>query len=327
MSFRREKYVPKGGPDGGDGGKGGDVILRVDPNMRTLIDYQYKRHFKAERGEHGKGANRHGKNGKDTIIPVPPGTVVYKIIDPDLTGENLKDSRNLKFIGELLEGELVVARGGEGGLGNARFKSSTRQSPRFATQGKKGEELSILLELKLIADVGIVGLPNVGKSTLLSKLSQATPKIAAYPFTTLEPNLGWVPIGENSGFTIADMPGIIEGAHKGKGLGLEFLRHIERTRVLLFLLDATSESPKQELQLLRQEIKEYNPYILQKEQIIAVNKIDLVTGAKLKKIKSELDEPLFFISALENKGLRKLKKALIELFVRQRWKEKSPSSI
>jgi len=327
VSFRREKYVPKGGPDGGDGGKGGDVILRVDPNMRTLIDYQYKRHFKAERGEHGKGANRHGKNGKDTIIPVPPGTVVYKIIDPDLTGENLKDSRNLKFIGELLEGELVVARGGEGGLGNARFKSSTRQSPRFATQGKKGEELSILLELKLIADVGIVGLPNVGKSTLLSKLSQATPKIAAYPFTTLEPNLGWVPIGENSGFTIADMPGIIEGAHKGKGLGLEFLRHIERTRVLLFLLDATSESPKQELQLLRQEIKEYNPYILQKEQIIAVNKIDLVTGAKLKKIKSELDEPLFFISALENKGLRKLKKALIELFVRQRWKEKSPSSI
>lgn len=327
MSFRREKYVPKGGPDGGDGGKGGDVILRVDPNMRTLIDYQYKRHFKAERGEHGKGANRHGKNGKDTIIPVPPGTVVYKIIDPNLTGENLKDSRNLEFIGELLEGELVVARGGEGGLGNARFKSSTRQSPRFATQGKKGEELSILLELKLIADVGIVGLPNVGKSTLLSKLSQATPKIAAYPFTTLEPNLGWVPIGENSGFTIADMPGIIEGAHKGKGLGLEFLRHIERTRVLLFLLDATSESPKQELQLLRQEIKEYNPYILQKEQIIAVNKIDLVTGAKLKKIKSELDEPLFFISALENKGLRKLKKALIELFVRQRWKEKSPSSI
>jgi GTP-binding protein len=327
VSFRREKYVPKGGPDGGDGGKGGDVILRVDPNMRTLIDYQYKRHFKAERGEHGKGANRHGKNGKDTIIPVPPGTVVYKIIDPNLTGENLKDSRNLEFIGELLEGELVVARGGEGGLGNARFKSSTRQSPRFATQGKKGEELSILLELKLIADVGIVGLPNVGKSTLLSKLSQATPKIAAYPFTTLEPNLGWVPIGENSGFTIADMPGIIEGAHKGKGLGLEFLRHIERTRVLLFLLDATSESPKQELQLLRQEIKEYNPYILQKEQIIAVNKIDLVTGAKLKKIKSELDEPLFFISALENKGLRKLKKALIELFVRQRWKEKSPSSI
>lgn len=280
--------------------------------MRTLIDYHYKRHFKAKRGEHGKGSNCHGKDGESIIIPVPPGTVVFKI-KGDKAGQDLGEEE-LEYLGELIDGDMIVAKGGRGGLGNARFKSSTRQRPYFATKGEKGEQAWLFLELKLIADVGIVGLPNAGKSTLLSKLSAARPKIADYPFTTLAPNLGYLELEDGRGLTIADMPGIIENAHKGKGLGLEFLRHIERTKVLLFLLDITSD-PLHDLAILENEIKEYNPYILKKRNLIVFNKIDLVDERKIKKIKESVNDPVFFISALRGDGVEELKEALIKITV------------
>jgi len=265
VSFRREKYVPKGGPDGGDGGKGGDVILISDPNMSTLLDYRYKRKYVAPNGEPGMGALKTGKSGEDIILRVPVGTVVK---DKE-TGEVLFDftEPNQTF---------VVARGGKGGKGNTHFKSPTNQAPRKAEPGKLGEERWIILELKLIADVGIVGFPNAGKSTLISVISAAKPKIADYPFTTLEPVLGLVQYKDYKSFVVADIPGIIEGASQGKGLGLKFLRHIERTKILLFLIASNSEDPFNEYKVLIKELKSYSKELLKKPHLVAISKMDLI---------------------------------------------------
>ena len=265
VSFRREKYMPKGGPDGGDGGDGGSVIFICDPHMRSLYDFTRRKHIRAQRGEHGKGANKSGKNGRDVEIKVPAGTQLYS----DETGE---------LIGEITtdQDRLVVAKGGKGGRGNARFATATHQAPREWEQGQLGQEMHILLELKLIADVGLVGLPNAGKSTLLSRLSNARPKVADYPFTTLQPNLGVVHYKDAGAFVIADIPGLIEGAHEGKGLGLEFLRHIERTKVLVFLVDMASETPWQDFQTLISELESHDLSLLQKPRIVCLNKIDAV---------------------------------------------------
>jgi GTP-binding protein len=239
-SFRREKFVPMGGPDGGDGGRGGDIIVRGDRNLSTLLDYTYRDSWEAERGEHGMGSNKTGRSGADVVLPVPAGTII-------------RDHQSGDFIGEILgDGEeIIVARGGRGGKGNAQFASSTHQAPREWEPGREGEQKSLDLELKLIADVGLVGMPNAGKSTLLSVISKATPKIADYPFTTLSPNLGVVQLSDHRTFVVADIPGIIEGASEGKGLGLQFLRHIERTRILAFLIPIDSVEWQQEFDQLR----------------------------------------------------------------------------
>jgi len=296
ISFRREKYVPRGGPDGGNGGDGGDVILEVDPNLNTLIDYVFKRHFKAGRGAHGKGKNQTGRKGEDIILKVPPGTLVYE---------------DGKLLGELLTpgDRLVVARGGKGGRGNAAFRSSTNQAPRVAEKGQPGEKKSLILELKLLADIGLVGYPNAGKSTLLRRLTDARPKVAAYPFTTLTPILGTL-IGTNRHIVIADIPGIIDGAHMGKGLGIEFLRHIERTRLLLYVLDITQD-PVNQFTALQDELREYNPLLLQKPYIIAINKIDLVPDYDTLK---EQFPKAHFISALKGTGIDELRATIMRLF-------------
>ncbi|MGB9668207.1 MAG: GTPase ObgE [Thermosulfidibacteraceae bacterium] len=271
VSFRREKFVPKGGPDGGDGGKGGDVILEVDPNLSTLVDFYYSPQYIAERGGHGKGKNMKGKDAPPLILKVPPGTVVKDA----MTGEVLTD---LTKPGE----RFVVARGGRGGRGNVHFKRPWLQAPRFAEPGEKGEERWIILELKLIADVGLVGLPNAGKSTLLSVISNAKPEIAPYPFTTLRPILGVVSLGVGKSFVVADVPGIIEGASKGVGLGLEFLRHIERTKVILELIDLSGfeVDPYKAFDVLEKELKEYGN-ILDKKRIVVGTKIDIVEDRKI----------------------------------------------
>lgn len=297
ISFRREKYVPKGGPDGGNGGDGGNVILEVDDNLFTLRNYHLRSNFKAGDGEHGKGKNMHGKKGKDVIIKIPKGTIVYE-------GE--------RIIGELLNksDRIVVANGGKGGRGNASFISSSNQAPRIAEDGEDGEKRWIRLELKLIADVGIIGFPNAGKSTLLSVVSNAHPKIASYPFTTLEPNLGVCVYNEKK-ITFADIPGIIENAHIGKGLGLDFLRHIERTKILLFLLDATYDIKKQ-YETLKNELKNYKKTILKKKKIIAVNKIDLLDNRnKIKLIKFSV--PSVIISCKNKENIDKLIKKIFKL--------------
>lgn len=269
-SFRREKYVPKGGPDGGDGGDGGDVILQVVDNLNTLLPFQYVHLYKAEPGGAGGGRDRSGKNGKDKIVKVPAGTVVFL----DETGEQIADLTNA---GD----ELVIARGGKGGLGNVHFKRSTRQAPRIAELGEPGEERWLRLELRLIADVGLVGLPNAGKSTLLSSTTRARPKIADYPFTTLQPNLGVVEIGGPAGqaFVMADIPGLIEGAAEGAGLGHEFLRHVRRTRVLVHVLDASGglegRDPLADFRTINEEIASFDPGMSEKPMFIALNKVDL----------------------------------------------------
>ncbi|PZN11436.1 MAG: GTPase ObgE, partial [Bacillota bacterium] len=267
VSFRREKYVPRGGPDGGDGGRGGDVVLVVDPALNTLADLRYRRHYRAERGGNGEGSNRHGRRGRDCEVRVPPGTIVR---DRD-TGEVLAD---LAEAGQ----RLVVARGGRGGRGNARFATPRRQAPRIAEKGEPGEARWLRLELRLLADVGLVGWPNAGKSSLLARVSAARPKIAAYPFTTLAPNLGVVERGPGRSFVIADIPGLIEGAHAGAGLGLEFLRHIQRTRVLIYVLDAAGtegRNPVEDLATLRQELAAFEPSLLERPAVVAANKMDL----------------------------------------------------
>jgi GTP-binding protein len=294
VSFRREKYVPKGGPDGGDGGDGGDVIIKVDPHMTTLLDFRYVKHYKAGNGENGKGALKHGKRGEDVWIKVPPGTII-------------KDIESNKILVDLTKEDqiYVVAKGGKGGRGNARFKSSTRQAPRRAEPGINGEEKKLALELKLLADVGIVGHPNVGKSTLLSKLSSARPKIADYPFTTLSPNLGMVKLNDNKSFILADIPGLIEGAHEGKGLGIQFLKHIQRTKLLLFLLDATSSDLKGDYSALRNEIKLFDPQLSERPGVVAINKIDLLPQRKTKKFNNG-QKNICYISALTGQGLKEL---------------------
>ncbi len=294
ISFRREKYVPKGGPDGGDGGNGGSVMIQVDPHMTTLLDYHYRKHYKAENGGQGMGALKHGRNGKDVVIKVPPGTIIkdlnLRIVLADITRK---------------DDTVVTAFGGKGGRGNAHFKSSTHQAPRKAEPGLKGEEKKLSLELKLLADVGIVGQPNAGKSTLLSKLSSARPKIADYPFTTLVPNLGMVQLGEHESFVLADIPGLIEGASQGKGLGIQFLKHIQRTKMLLYLLDSSSLDIKAEYQTLKKEIKLFDPLLSRRPEVVVVNKIDLT--AKVKKMRIGAGKiPVCYISALTGEGLKEL---------------------
>ena len=265
VSFRREKYVPKGGPDGGDGGDGGSVMLRVDPHVRTLLDCREAPRYRAESGRAGSGNSRTGKDGEDVVIKIPPGTVV-------------KDAESGAVLADLVgpDATWVAARGGRGGRGNARFATATHQAPRRADPGQPGEDRWLELELKLIADVGLVGLPNAGKSTLLSRISRARPRIADYPFTTLEPNLGIVSRDPERQFVVADLPGLIEGAHAGKGLGLEFLRHVERTRVLVFLLDVTRPSPADDLRLLEDELARYRLELSQKPRLVTLTKADLL---------------------------------------------------
>jgi len=299
--FRREKYVPKGGPDGGDGGKGGDVILRGNKQLNTLLDLRYRKFIKAEHGARGEGGRRSGKDGEDEILEVPLGTVVYEA-----------DSR--KRLGEITEDEqeLVIAKGGKGGLGNWHFKSATNQSPQHAQPGEKGEERVVELELKLIADVGLVGFPNAGKSTLLSAVSEAQPKIGDYPFTTLEPNLGVVTFTDYRSFVMADIPGIIEDAHEGKGLGIQFLRHIERNNVLLFLVAADTDI-EYEYKALLAELKAYRPDLLDKPRILAITKMDLKQGFKLEKeIHFDDKIPVIPISAATGHNIDLLKETLWE---------------
>jgi GTP-binding protein len=304
VSFRREKYVPKGGPNGGDGGKGGDVIFQTDGNLITLLDFRYRRIFKAEAGKHGQGANKTGRSGSDLIIRVPNGT----IIKVEETGEILAD-----LVAD--NQQVVVAKGGRGGKGNARFATSTNQAPRNSEPGEEGESLKIVLELKLIADVGLVGLPNAGKSTLLSRLTAARPKIADYPFTTLAPNLGIVRFKEHLSFVLADIPGLIEGAHEGKGLGLDFLRHIDRTKALAFLIESTSEDVVQAFEILKNELKSYNPELLTRPSLIVLTKLDLLTDDDFVKIEqlNQVEIPVVQISALTGEGLDELKNRLWEL--------------
>ncbi|MCK4596224.1 GTPase ObgE [candidate division WOR-3 bacterium] len=301
VSFRREKFVPRGGPDGGDGGKGGDVICITTPECSNLLHLYYKPHYRADKGRHGSGKNRKGANAKNVYIKVPPGTVIQQ------DGKILKD---LVCGGD----SFIVARGGRGGRGNAKFVSPTNQTPRECEQGEPGEDKELLLELKLIGDVGLVGYPNAGKSTFLSSVSNAKPKIASYPFTTLSPVLGTT----EKGVIIADIPGIIENAHKGKGLGLEFLRHIERTKVLLFILDATRD-PISDFHTLSTELSAYNPLMLERPYIIAINKMDLFKDRQ-RFMKMPLSPRPYLISALKSEGLGVVVEELTS-FVKERKKD------
>lgn len=269
VAFRREKYVPKGGPAGGDGGKGGSIILRADEGLRTLIDFRYQTHYKGKRGDHGSGAKQHGRSADDIVLRVPVGTVV-------------RDADTKKLLGDLRHHgqEIVVAQGGRGGRGNARFVSSTHRAPAFAENGEKGEERWITLELKLLADVGLVGFPNVGKSTIISRVSAAKPKIANYHFTTLEPNLGMVRVDAGRSFVIADVPGLVEGAAEGAGIGHRFLRHVERTRVLVHVVDLSGSEgrdPLEDLAVIRGELERYAPQLNEKPMVIVANKVDLMS--------------------------------------------------
>ena len=296
VSFRREKFVPKGGPDGGDGGRGGSVALEVNGNLRTLLDFQRRKHFRAGRGEHGKGSDQTGRGGKDIVIQVPPGTIIRN----EETSEILSD---LVEIGE----RVTIARGGRGGRGNARFASSTHQAPREWEPGELGESYWLMLELKLLADVGLVGFPNAGKSTLLSRISAAQPKIANYPFTTLSPNLGVVSYREHQSFVVADIPGLIEGAHEGRGLGIEFLKHIERTKVLVILIDAISEDLKATYDLLLGELKSYRLELLEKPRIIVITKMDLSEKETQPFSTQELDDVhACQISSVTGEGIQEL---------------------
>lgn len=305
VSFRREKYIAAGGPDGGDGGRGGDVIFEVDPGMRTLVDFRHKKHLKAENGGNGGPANRTGKDGKDIVVKVPPGTLVKE----EETGRLIAD---LTAAGS----RAVAAKGGKGGKGNARFATPTRQVPTFAEMGEQGERRWVVLELKLISDVGLVGFPNAGKSTILSRVSAAKPKIADYPFTTLEPNLGVVKAGESS-FVLADIPGLIKGAHKGLGLGHEFLRHIERTRILIHVVDMAGiegRNPIDDFRTINEELESYNPKLAGRMQIVAANKMDIPDAAgKLKEFEKTVKHEIFPVSAATGEGLERLMLRAAEL--------------
>ncbi|HKG91373.1 MAG TPA: GTPase ObgE [Gemmatimonadaceae bacterium] len=294
-SFRREKFVPMGGPDGGDGGRGGDVIVRADTNMTTLLDYTYRDRWAAERGEHGQGSNRTGRSGDSVALPVPPGTVV-------------RDLGTREILGEVVEpgDEIVVARGGRGGKGNAFFATSTHQAPREWQPGEEGEQRTLEFELKLIADVGLVGQPNAGKSTLLSVISAARPKIADYPFTTLAPNLGVVPLTDGRSFVVADLPGIIEGAHEGRGLGIQFLRHIERTRLLAFLIPIDSMDWQGEYDQLRREVESYSEELSRKPHCVVFTKLDLLGEDYAPPIEAPGAFGIFSISAAARIGLERL---------------------
>lgn len=301
VSFRREKYVPRGGPNGGDGGRGGHVIIKSTRELNTLLDFKYKREYKARRGEHGKGKNMHGKDGEDMIINVPVGTVI-------------KDRESEEIMVDFdSEGKYqVVARGGRGGLGNAHFATSVRQAPRFAQPGEGGEERWLVLELKLLADVGLIGLPNAGKSTLISVITSAKPKIADYPFTTLVPTLGVVKLSNFKSFVVADIPGLIEGAHKGVGLGYQFLRHVERTSVLVHLIDVSymaEGDPVENYEKINRELRLYSSALLEKYQIVAATKIDVADKKRLDSLEQycKINNIDFFtLSALTGQGVKKL---------------------
>lgn len=308
VSFRREKYIPNGGPDGGDGGNGGDVIFIVNPGLHTLMDFRFRKKFAAENGEDGQGQKRFGKSGESLLIEVPPGTVVRD----ELTGLVLAD---LKEAGQ----QKILARGGRGGKGNVHFATATRQAPRFAREGGQGQERSVILELKSIADVGLVGFPNVGKSTILSVLTSARPKIADYHFTTLHPNLGVVKARGRS-FIMADIPGIIEGAHQGVGLGYEFLRHIERTRILVHVIDVSGmegRDPLEDFHTINRELKKYSEKLAERPQIVAANKLDIPEAEdNIRRLKADL-EPMgvrvFPVSAAQNRGFEPLLDEILRL--------------
>ncbi|WP_370223413.1 GTPase ObgE [Cytobacillus sp.] len=301
VAFRREKYVPNGGPAGGDGGKGANVVFEVNEGLRTLMDFRYQRHFKAPRGEHGMSKNQHGRNAKDMIVKVPPGTVV-------------SDAESGEVIADLTEHgqRAVIARGGRGGRGNTRFATPANPAPELSEHGEPGQERDVVLELKLLADVGLVGFPSVGKSTLLSVVSSARPKIAEYHFTTIVPNLGMVETEDGRSFVMADLPGLIEGAHSGVGLGHQFLRHIERTRVIVHVIDMAAvegRDPFEDYLTINKELKEYNLRLTERPQVIVANKMDMPDAEEnLKKFKEQIEEdyPIFPISALTRKGLRDL---------------------
>ena len=306
ISFRREKYVPKGGPNGGDGGKGGDIVFKASAQLNTLVDFTYKRHHKAGRGAHGLGGDKNGKNGKDEVILVPCGSVIKNFETGEIVNELLYDGE-----------EKIILKGGRGGKGNTHFKTSTNRTPRYAEKGKPGEEMTIVIELKLIADIGLVGFPNAGKSTLISKISAAKPKIADYPFTTLKPNLGIVKMHEYDSFVVADIPGIIEGASSGKGLGIQFLKHIERTRVLLFMIDTTNLSPDgknplKEYKILLKELENYEADLLDKPRVICFTKIDAISDELKKKLKNARTAGIdkIQISSITGENLAELKDIL-----------------
>ncbi len=304
MHLHREKFVPKGGPDGGDGGRGGHIILRGNKHLWTLIHFKFQKHFRAENGESGGSNRSFGANGKDIVLEVPLGTIV-------------KDAFTDEFLFEITEDgqEVIALRGGKGGLGNWHFRSATNQTPRYAQPGLPGEERELLLELKVLADVGFVGFPNAGKSTLLSVITSAKPKIGDYPFTTLKPNLGIVENRDYQSFVVADIPGIIEGAAEGKGLGHYFLRHIERNAALLFLISADSEDIVAEYHILLNELEEYNPELLDKKRLIAISKSDMLDEELTAALNAELKEglaevPYLFISSVSGKGIQALKDQL-----------------
>jgi GTPase len=308
VSFRREKFVPKGGPDGGDGGDGGDVIIKASGRLGSLIDFRYRSHFSGERGSHGQGKKKHGKNGADCIVNVPVGSLI-------------KDAETDEIIADLIEDEqyLIVAKGGDGGGGNTHYATSTNRVPRIAGKGKPGVERWLRIELKLLADIGLIGLPNAGKSTLLSMLSAAQPKIASYPFTTLEPHLGVMQFENHAPHIIADIPGLIEGAHKGAGLGHKFLKHIERTKILLHIVDAskTIDEIVEDHQTIEQELSRFNETLLNRRKLILLNKIDLLEDKshfeKLLKIFDNKDVSVLAISALTGSGIHELKKYLVKV--------------
>ena len=303
-SFRREKFIEFGGPDGGDGGKGGSVILKSERNLNTLIDYRYQQHHKAERGENGMGQNRTGKNGDDLILKVPMGTQVFEDDNKTLIYDFIKPGE-----------EFIAAAGGKGGLGNTRFKSSTNRAPRKFTKGAAGENFTIWLQLKTIADIGIIGLPNAGKSSLLASITNATPKIANYQFTTLNPNLG-VASYDDKEITIADIPGLIEGAHEGTGLGIKFLKHIERCKTILHLIDITVKDIEEAYTQVRNELLNYSPDLIKKKELVVLNKIDLIEEKLVKKITDDfskrLNREILLLSTLEKKSVSKIKAKLIK---------------
>ena len=302
-SFRREKFIEFGGPDGGDGGKGGSVIFKAERNLNTLIDFRYQQHHKAKRGDNGSGQNRTGKSGDDLILNVPLGTQVFE-----------EDNKTLIYDFDKVGDEFVVAKGGKGGLGNTRFKSSTNRAPRKFTKGTSGEEFTIYLQLKTIADIGIIGLPNSGNSSLLAEITNANPKIANYQFTTLNPNLG-VASYDNKEITLADIPGLIEGAHKGTGLGIQFLKHVERCKSLLHMIDITNEDIKKSYKQVKTELKNYSSKLSKKKEIIVLNKIDLISKNKLKQIVDNFSKntksEIMTLSTLKKNSISKVKAKLI----------------
>jgi len=302
VAFRREKYVPRGGPSGGDGGRGGHIIFMATKELNTLLDLRYQREYKAQRGRHGMGKKMHGKNGEDRIIPVPIGTIIKDADTEEILAD--LDKENV---------EVIIAKGGRGGLGNSHFATATRQAPKFAQPGEEGVEKNLVIELKLLADVGLIGLPNAGKSTLISVISSARPKIADYPFTTLVPNLGVVKLEKYRSFVVADIPGLIEGAHKGAGLGFQFLRHVERTSMLLHLVDISDvleSDPVEDFKKINKELELYSPELLKKPQALVGTKIDIAGDEKrlnkLKKYCKTKKMDFFPISSATNKGIKKL---------------------